>query len=339
MGPDWKDSWMIIREFIQNSIDEGEINIVTSIETCEGKQDKTRCYIEVNEEIKQVIDGWDNFFSFDRIDCIEETKDGKIFPNNADTLLLYTRGIRCTNYENVVALYNYDGLIEMNESRIIKNDFRAKEVIGNCLAVSANKNVIFNVLKNASNEKAFESIVWETWLTIKPLSQTWRDVIDNHVLIVAELAGWFEQEQKSMKHFIVSNKLCKKIKQKFVDVKIYGLTSDGGEEVVKREVEMDTRKEFLLSECKKFFDECKYFVEYPIKVVRFEDSNKLGLAENGIIYLSEKLFDMGKREIAIAIMEENEHLITKYNDCTRALQQHLFNKWITTLEEKNSYFL
>lgn len=339
MGPDWKDVWMAIREWVQNSIDEGEMNVVPNIETIEGKEGKTRCYIEINEEVQEVVDNWDNYFSFDRIDLIEETIKGKIFPNKSDTLLLYSRGIKCTNYSKINAFYSYDGNIEMNESRIIKHDWQGKELVANCLALTTDKNVIFNVLKNGYKETAFETTVWENWLTIKPLNYTWREVIGNYVLIVAELGGWFQEEQEKYPHFIVCEKLCKRIKQVFPDVKIYGLTDDGNNEVIKKEVQLDARKEFLLKECNRFFDEVKYSVDYPIKVVRFEDGDKLGLAENNTIYLSEKLFDMGKRELVITIMEENEHLITKYKDCSRALQQHLFNKWISTLEEKHAYFL
>ncbi len=73
--------------------------------------------------------------------------------------------------------------------------------------------------------------------------------------------------------------------------------------------------------------------------MRFNDYDKLRLAENGTIYVSDKVFDMGKREIAITIIEENEHLKTGYSDETRAFQQYFINKYISEMEERVAFFL
>jgi hypothetical protein len=341
MGPDWEYLWMAIREWVQNSVDEGEMNIVSNINNIEGREGKTRFYVKINDEIQDVIDSWDNYFTFDRIDCIEDTKAGKIFPNlnQDDTLILFSRGIKCTNYKGLKSLYNYDGNIEMNESRIIKHDWQGKEMISNCLSLATDKNVIFNVLKNAYNEKTYENVVWESWLTIKTLSSTWKEVIGDKKIVVGEMGGWFQEEQSKFDCFVVGEKLAKKIKKQFPDVVVYGLLNNGEEQVLKTEVILDKRKEFLLNECHRFFNESSYNVEYPIKVVRFKNSEQLGLAENNIIYLSEKCFDMGKRELAITIIEENEHLKTGYKDETRAFQQHFINLFISQMEERVAFFL
>ena len=57
------------------------------------------------------------------------------------------------------------------------------------------------------------------------------------------------------------------------------------------------------------------------------------------IYLSNKVFDMGRREIAMTIMEENEHIISGKGDETRAFQNHLFSSWLKCMENANGLFL
>jgi hypothetical protein len=341
MGPDWVFAWMAVREWLQNAVDEGEMNVVVGIENLEGKQDKTRCYIEINQEIQEVVDNWDNYFTFDRTDEAFTSKEGSIFPNRDinNDLILFARGIKCTNYKNLKSLYHYSGNISMNESRIIEQDWMGKELAGKLLAKTDNTTVIYNILKRAAKERFYENSIWESWLTIPSLSASWKEVIGDKKIIVDEIAGWFENIQQKYEHFIVSDRLAKRIHSAFPDVEIFGLSDNDNKIVQKKPAQLDNRKKFLLKECNSFLKETDYLVEYPIEVVQFSDGNTLGLAENGIIYLSEKVFDMGKREIVITIMEENEHLKTKYKDCSRALQQHLFNKWISEKEERFAIFL
>lgn len=341
MGPDWVFAWMGVREWLQNAVDEGEMNVIVDIENIEGKKDKTRCYIEINEEIQEVVDNWDNYFTFDRIDELSTSKEGNIYPNRDinSNLILFARGIKCTNYKNLKSLYHYSGNITMNESRIIEEDWMGRELAATLLAKTNNVNVIYNILKTAAKENLYENSVWESWLSIPTLNIFWKQVIGDRKIIVDEIAGWFKEIQEKYEHFIVSEKLAKRIHSAFPDIQIYGLSNDGDRVVQKKSILLDNRKQFLLKECNTFFKETDYSVDYPIEVVQFSNGDTLGLAENNTIFISEKVFDMGKREIVITIMEENEHLKTKYKDCTRALQQHLFNKWISEKEERFAIFL
>ena len=340
MGPDWKDVWMGIREYVQNSVDEGEMNVVPNIENIEGKEGKTRCYIEINNEIQDVIDNWDTYFTFDRIDELFQSGDTFIYPNKEinNNLILFSKGIKCTDFTRRPSLFHYSGNIEMNESRIIKHEWQGKEIAANILAICINKNVIHSVLTLSAKENMFEKDIWDDYLSIRNLNLIWKEVIGDKKIIVSELAGWFEEEQRKYDHFIVSEKLCKRIRKSFSDVVIYGLTDDGQRTVNKKQVELDKRKQFLLLECQRFFDECNYKIEYSIEVVRFDDSDKLGLAENNTIFISEKCFDMGKREIISTLIEENEHLKTGYKDCSRAFQQHFINLFILEKEERFGFF-
>lgn len=341
MGPDWEEIWMCIREWVQNAKDEGGMNIVPNIENIEPKEGKTRCYIEINDEIQDVIDNWDLYFTFDRVDAVSETHSGQIFPNLAqeDNLIIFSRGIKCTSFTRLPSLYHYNGDIEMNESRIIKHEWKAKELCNHLLSETNNEKVIYNVLENASKELMYERTVWDTWLSQTRLSDTWRKVIGDKKIIVSELAGWYIEEQQRYDCFLVCENLCKKINKQFPEITIFGITDLGDDRTPRKEVELDKKKEFLLKECNRFFEECQYKVEYPIKVVRFKDAEVLGLADNGTIYISEKCFDRGKKELVSAIIEENEHLKTGYKDNSRAFQNHWINLYISEKEERFGFFL
>jgi hypothetical protein len=343
MGPDWEDAWMCIREWVQNAKDEGGMNIIPNIESIEPREGKTRCYIQINDEIQNVIDNWDLYFTFDRVDALSETKHGKIFPNLSEdeNLILFSKGIKCSNYKIKPSLYHYDGNIEMNESRIIKNDWKGRELALELLCETTNKSIIFNVLKNASlgEVEIFEKTVWDIWNGHINLSDSWREVIGDRKLIVSELGGWYLDEQMKYECFIVCNNLCKKIHSQFPEITIFGITDLGENKVPRKEVTLDKKKEFLLKECDRFFEECQYNVEYPVKVVRFQDAEVLGLADNGTIYVSEKCFENGKKQLVSVIIEENEHLKTGYKDNSRAFQNHWINLYISEKEERFGFFL
>ena len=57
------------------------------------------------------------------------------------------------------------------------------------------------------------------------------------------------------------------------------------------------------------------------------------------ILLSEKVFDMGTREVVNTMIEENEHLKTGYSDETRQFQTHLINLLISSFEDKAGRYL
>jgi len=99
------------------------------------------------------------------------------------------------------------------------------------------------------------------------------------------------------------------------------------------------KQDFLLKEVEKFFDEVAYKISYPINVCVFEKDSTLGLAWKDQIYISEKVFNQGRRQIAEVIIEEQEHLKTGFNDETRAFQTHFIELFVSALEEKRGVFL
>ena len=340
MGPMWEE-WYAIREWVSNSIDEGSSNIVPNIETINAKADHTRIYVEIAGAIEDVINNWDNYFTFDRTDIHYESKGNKIISSidQDGSLVLFRRGIRCYHAKGTKPLYQYDMTdFIINESRVIEDTWNANLLITRLYNEVTDVNIIKNVLKNTYTDDTYENrLNW--YYGIGVMSKHWRDAISNHRIIVGDYGGHFQNEQMSYPCYIVCTDLAKRIKASFPDVTVYGLL-EGGEVCIMDKIEQTPRHTFLLSECDKFFNECKYTVNYPIEVVDFVNkSDTLGLAQDNTIYLSNKLFNMGKRELAVTIMEENEHLKTGYKDCTRVFQQHWINLFISEKEERFGFFL
>lgn len=336
MGPQWS-TWMAIREFVSNAIDEGDNNIIPSTEIVAGKDGYTRFYIQHVPQIKEVIDNWDTYFSFDRTDAIIDLPAGKLFPNicQGHQRILYRRGIRC--YDNGEALYHYDlPNFTINESRVIDNLYGARRAVRDFLMEHATKDVAKTFMECVYKDEVFietDLDFHDSWLKLNP---AWREAIGNRIVINQDLSGFYADRLKEP-HLIVGKPLARKIKECFPDVEVCGIGQD--DEVFTSPVQSTPKMQYQLNKALDALKEMKYEIKYPIEVVTFSRASVLGLAKNGTIYISPKQFDKGIREIAVTLIEENEHLITNHDDCTREFQDHLFNKWISALEEQNGIFL
>lgn len=340
MGPQW-ETWFAIREWVSNSIDEGGSVVVPNMSDVNPKAGHTRIYIDVVDDIQQVIDNWDNYFTFDRTDYIYEKDGDRVYANTAenDDYVLFRRGIRCYYAKGTKSLYHYDCKdFKINESRVIDDTWEANWRITKMYNTIDNVEILRNVLQNAWTKDYYESrLNW--YHAISKLSNHWLTAIGDRRIIVHDFAGHFTAEQQMFPCYIVGTEMARRIKASFPNVVVYGLL-DGGEVCVKKPVELSNRHTFLLKECDKFFDECQYSIDYPIQVVEFVNKpEQLGLALDDTIWISDKLFNMGKRELVSTIMEENEHLKTGYKDCSRAFQQHWINLFISEKEERFGYFL
>lgn len=339
MGPQWEE-WMALREWVSNSLDEGQSNIVTSSENVVGKDGYTRFFIEHSPGILNVINNWDLYFTFDRDDVIYQNEQGKIFrqSNMDNQMVLFRKGIRVYFSKGNTSLYHYDlNSFNINESRIIESLYSAGNRVVEFLNTIDDINVLRNILKNSATGGHFESrLSWK--YGISKMSAAWKEAIGDTVIIVHDVSGYFKEIMQSKNFYIVSLEMAYQIKNSFPDVKVYGINDDG-DKIARKKVEYTKKIEFLLKECLSFLKETEYQVSNPIEVVEFDNTDMLGQADNGTIYLSSKLFEQGKKEIVRTIVEEQEHLRTGYKDCTRAFQNHLFNLYISEKEERFGNFL
>jgi hypothetical protein len=340
MGPQWQP-WMAIREWVSNSIDEGGYNLIYETETVQGREGHTRFYVEHHPLIDDIISNWNSYFSFEREDSLYTEKQGKIFPQTDpdNNVILYRKGIRCWFDKGAKSLFEYDCVdFEINESRLVDSLFNAEYKVAKMLNRCTSIQVASTILEKAFVDNTWESRLPWRWGIGGILSATWRQAIDNRCIIVDNVAGYFIEIQQSKPCYIVSVEMAMAIRNAFSDVKIYGL-DDSGSAIGYKTVDPSTKQKFILDEATKFCEECQYQIGYPIEVVEFEDKEVLGRAYQGTILLSTKIFDMGRKQVVVTLIEENEHLKTGFKDCSRAFQNHLFNLFLTEKEERFGFFL
>lgn len=335
MGPQW-EPWMAVREFVSNSIDEGNHHIVNSVDYTEGIEGNTRVYISHSDKIKEVIDNWDSYFSFDRVDAVLNKEDGKVFPHLDDTenMIYFRKGIRCHNSYYVKTLYQYDfPKFPINESRVLTTTWEASKYIYSFLSENVTLDIAHRFLKLAYLEQ-YEEQDW-MWNNgyVSRMSPVWKEAIGNNILIVSQIAGWFMDEAKQHPHYYVTLNFAKCLKKHFPELTIYGLMEDGEKSSFKR-CEVTPKMDFILKKGVEFLQEAKYNINYPIEIGNFSAVDQLGGIKNNTILLSSKVFDMGVKEVVMTIVEENEHLNTKYQDKSREFQNHFIRLFVTEMENK-----
>ena len=339
MGPQWEE-WMALREWVSNSLDEGQSNIVTETDTVSGRDGYTRFFIEHSPGIRKVIDEWNLYFTFDREDMQYENPLGRLYhqSNIDERMILFRKGIRVYDAAGTQSLYHYDlNGFEINESRIITSLYDGGYKMLEFLNTVDDVKVLRNVLQNATKGSYFESRLSWKW-GISKLSEHWKTAIGNHVLIVEDVSGYFQEVMMSKPYYIVTSEMAAQFKRSFPDITVYGVNGEG-EQLVYKSVEATKKIEFLLKESLSFLEETEYSIDNEIEIVDFERTEILGLAESGKILLASKLFDLGKKEIVRTIIEEQEHLRTGLKDCTRSFQNHLFNMVVSEMENKTGHFL
>ena len=80
---------------------------------------------------------------------------------------------------------------------------------------------------------------------------------------------------------------------------------------------------------------CTHLDFYPVTVVRWIGQGIHGLAKDGRIYIGAECFDRGTKYVASTLYEEYTHCHHGFDDCSRSMQTHLFDRIITMGEEIN----
>jgi hypothetical protein len=356
MGPTWTQDWFVLREIYCNAIDEQNCQLVKSTDTVNPSSGKTRIYIEITEPLCDVSNNWDAYFadertplftSEDMYTCFLGHEDNSITRQQVSVYpktegVLFRKGIRV--YSNKKLLYDYgcEG-ININEDRTAKNPSGIHYGIYNMAASLVNEGYVKSILRSAQDdEKAEEYFALQISDNSNYWSTNWVQFSKEHLLVVKEHSGKYADEISSSKKelFLIPYSFAKEMKKYVPDVVLLGMGKvvDG---VVSSEVELTPKMNFLLKEVVASLKEMKYDVSFEIKVVEFEDEDIMGRAnlKDREILIASSTFDKGRREIALVLMEETEHIISQKGDETRSFQNHIFSQWLKTMEDNNGLFL
>lgn len=361
MGPTWTADWFVIREIYCNAIDEENCQLIKETENINPSEGKTRIYIEITQKMSEVIGNFESYFSQDRepffvsndvYTCALGNTDGNNPPVNQPCIVyektsgvIYRRGIRVSVISGLIYDYGFE-FVNINEDRTASQQDYIAYAICDMVLLFENENYIYNILKTGTSveekQKSYEFKLLSSLSSHSTPSNKWLKFSEKYLLVAEEIAGKYENEIKksSKEALFLPFELAKRVKKHVPNIKILGCGGFAGDFSFS-ECESTPKMEYLVKECLNSLLEMKYEINFPIQFCEFNDSDVLGQADmqNKQIYLSKRLFDLGKREICLTLMEENEHLITGYKDKTRKFQTHLFSMWLKSLEESNSLFL
>jgi len=351
MGPTWTESWFVLREIYCNALDETNCQLVKSTDNVNAVSGKTRVYIELNDELKSVVTHWDSFFSTDREPLYSSHaytsflangkthQTVKVLPKTEG--VIFRKGIRSDNKPELIFDYEID-YADINEDRRLKNPGAMAYAYSDLAAKFVNENYVLSVLRTGGDDKPCVEYKSLTDSTNTTASDLWIGFSERFMLVVKEISGRYsEQIMQSKKEVLfLPSAFARRLKTTNPAIKITGMGSVVND-VSFSECEVSGKMNFLLKEVLQSLAQMKYEIHYPITIVSFSEGNVLGQAdiEQKHIYLSDRVFDMGRREIATTLMEETEHINSKAADETRQFQNHLISTWLKSMEESNALFL
>lgn len=358
MGPTWTEDWFVLREIYCNAVDEGGCIMIKCTENVSPVEGKTRIYIELTDSLKVIIEEWNSYFSDEREPIFDSppvytsslgTADGKGYINQQGITgyhktkgVLFRRGIRVYNHEYL--LYDYEcKYININEDRSAKNMHGFGYGITGLMTMFVNENWIKSILRTSGDDRPCEEYSYlGCGDSNDTVSDEWIRFSKENLLVVKDISGKYAQDIVDDKReaFYLPRTLAYYIKKYQPDVTIVGLGKSTGKEYVTAAI-VTPKMNYLVKDVLKSLKEMGYDVPYPIEIVEFESDNILGQAntKDKIIFLSSKIFDTGRREIAHIIIHETEHINSGHEDETRRYEKHLIDKYLTYMENALGLFL
>lgn len=357
MGPTWKEDWYVLREIYCNALDERGCQLVKSIDAVHPSSGKTRIYIELTPKLEAVINNWDRYFSDERTPLFiskaytsnlgNEDGSGQVRVQpikvyNKTNGVLYRRGINVS--ERSKHLYDYEcEYVNINEDRTAKGSMFLDYMLADLLGQMADENYVKSILRTAQEDEPCTEYMSMNWHEPNSgYSEKWIQFSKDNTLVVKELCGKYVDElQRTKKEiFLIPAHFARYMKKQLPAVSIIGMGNVIGDNYFS-EVDITPKMGYLLKEVLASLKQMNYEVIYPITPVEFENEDQLGAADlkEKKIYISRRTFDLGRREIALTLMEENEHIFSQKGDETRAFQAHIFSEWLKTMENQNGLFL
>jgi len=349
MGPTWEHQWFVLREIYCNAIDEGSCQLVKSTEMVSPSSGKTRIYIELTDNLQSVIDNWNAYFTDEREpkvimkDCYTSylgakisTQDVKVYKKTKGSL--FRKGVMIHSDEKYLYDYEVDHA-DINEDRTAKQASGMQYAFVSMIAGFKNQDYVLNVLRNSESAE-YMAIRGTTNYSV--VSEDWVQFSNDYLLVVRESsAKYAKQIADSPKEcFLLPSSFALDIKKDRPDIIILGMGKVIGD-MSMEEIEYTPKMQFLIKEVKASLKEMGYDVPYEIIPAEFKSDKILGRAdiEGKKIYIADRTFEMGRREIAMTLMEECEHIRSGAEDETRQFQTHIFSQWLKSMEDNNGLFL
>lgn len=326
MGKEW-EAWMIIRELYCNALDEG--GLVKEISTNpEGVDGKTTFYVQIDSQIQEVLDNWQMYFIHE-IKPIFENSNVAIYPPG-EHLAIYKQGVLIHKTKQK-AVFRYDlKTASINELREFKGS--VSHAIYTCLN-QAPKEVLDSFL-NTLDDYHYEGDDMD-WSWFDKMQQNWSEVLGDAKICtqkhVDQLKGRGIDILKQGGVIKVPRNLYRALASQFKHVSAVTIASEEGEffDEYNEETDKIVKKALAILESANYYIHKDLMFRYGI----FTDKKiqAMVLIPEKQILVSNVMFQKPLSTVVAMLIEENEHFMTGFNDCSRSFQQHFIDLYTRQL--------
>ncbi|MES2382586.1 MAG: hypothetical protein V4538_16175 [Bacteroidota bacterium] len=332
MGLDW-EPWMICREIWCNALDEGNAFKETT-SSVGGQTNTTTFFIQNTGKIKEVVDDWGNYFITSS--AIFETDDFAIYPAK-QTLCIYKNGVLIERKSDYKGVFSYDIKgAEINELREYKGYL--ENDLGKIIK-ALDKNCV-ELFLSSLKEGTFEYDMDYDWSG--SFNKEWSDTIGNAKVIAKDDFEAFKSrgvEIDESELIIVPTSLFKKLSSAHPHISAVRRADkvNSFHEVIDKDFEHKINIAISMLES------CGYEINPELKWITgiFGSANvmaKINIDEK-LIMFSTELKRKSQFDIITAIIEENEHFLSGYEDCSRSFQQHFIDLFAKQILEKKQILI
>jgi hypothetical protein len=286
LGKFW-EPWMAVRELASNAMDEnGDWGLVHKA-----------THDDINTTIVISGPGVDQLYSecegvFLNTSPLFSTPTASIHPGRSNWV--YYRGIRAMKLDKPSThTYNIHASLTLTEDRTIKYDWDVRNNLAYMVNSLTNRDMMARIV--SASDDWYENTISYTM----PPS-------DLLVEVVNKLMAEFKRVPKSLQN-LCNSSILQTLSEKDA-------------------VQLDSVDKSRLDKAVQFSKKIGFDVDkYPIIVTAHLGDDVLGRAVEDKIYISKRTFHMGTKMLAGTIIEEYLHLAEGVDDCTRRMQNLLFD--------------
>lgn len=335
MGVDWQ-SWMTVREFYSNAIDEGGCAVEYFLHEPQAPgPGKTLVAIYLNEHLYQFADNPGKYIIALGTEIPAWEVAGARFYRNTrkGTSSIYRRGI-LIHESTDNAFFNVDlDQADIDESRVMKNPYQYKRnVMPEQVAKIASPGLILRLCEKMEFiEEKFMNWGGSTF------NAAWLEAIHDRYLVPAGMEADVDVPPGE-NPLILPMDLIVALQEAFEKkMKGYSLMNKNQRKTIERE-NITPKEERLLTAAVNFIINSEMVMPYQIEIAEFTNKKIHGFAhfgdkpEDSKIVIARNTLQLGRREVVATILEEMTHLESGAADFTRHFQNALINKIIQAME-------
>lgn len=301
LGKRW-EPWMAYREFYCNALDEGgTVQMLDGLPEPEAGITKV---LVLGDPLVAVHSKRDLYFIPPGTAPLVEVDGLQIFAGPAGAL--YYKGVRvCELQKGQQSLYRYNvlGDLDLTEDRTIASYYFYSPLVSAVAKKLENSAMLRNIM--CAKATMFEGQI--DW---------------NHL--------WGAPSEQ----FVATLKLVLKNHRNEMSPKLIKLAVEHCGSIVYPPAVLTAVEQKMLDKALKFLAEIGHEVTERIEIVEsLGDPNTFGLAEDETIWVPKALFGKGTKFVAGTVLEEHLHLRHGFGDCTREMQNWLFDRLVSLGEE------